>query len=118
MNVTFDSTHDLGDVEVLHVYACRVARKMLLGQRGLEEGHPVLVIEEALIEMARSRLQEFLLGAFKEDMTIIRLSTIAAIKRVIASKIITAYDVDMTSKRELLDKLSDMSMEDLIPQVH
>jgi hypothetical protein len=118
MNVAFDSAYDFGDIEVLHVYACRVARKLLLGQRGLEAGHPVLTIEEDLIEMAKARLQEFLLGSFREDPAIVRLSAIVAVKRVAASKIIAASDIDNVAKQDLLRQLSFMPMEDLIPQVH
>jgi hypothetical protein len=117
MNVaSYDKAYDLGGVEELHTYACRIARKLLL-QSSCEEGHPVLAIEEDLIEMAKARLQEFLLGAFPDDPAIVRSSAIVAVKRVAASKIRNS-DVDTEVKRSLLQQLQEMSMEDLVPRVH
>ena len=117
MNVaSFDRAEDFGSIEELQTYACRVARKLLL-LCSCEEGHVVLVIEEDLIEMAKARLQEFLLSAFPEDQSIVRLSAIVAVKRVAASKIIAA-DIDTSVKKSLLAQLQEMPMEDLVPQVH
>jgi hypothetical protein len=116
MNVATDYAYDFGGIDVLHTYACRVARRLLL-RSSCEEDHPVLAIEEDLIEMAKARLQEFLLASFPDDPTIVRLSAIIAVKRVAASRI-RAADIDQIVKRDLLGQLSEMSMEDLIPQVH
>lgn len=116
MNVATDSAFDLGGVDVLHTYACRVARRLLL-KLSCDEEHPVLQIEENLIEMAKSRLQEFLLSAFPEDKSIVRLSAIIAVKRVAASKIIAA-DVDKSVKQGLLNQLYAIPMDDLVPSIH
>jgi hypothetical protein len=116
MNVASDYAYDFGGIDVLHTYACRVARRLLL-KSSCDEDHPVLAIEEHLIEMAKSRLQEFLLASFPEDPSIMRLSAIVAVKRVAASKI-QAADIDLAVKKELLGQLDEMPMDDLIPQVH
>jgi hypothetical protein len=117
MNVaSFDKAYDFGGIDELHTYACRIARKLLL-MSACEEGHPVLAIEEDLIEMAKAKLQEFLLGAFPDDPTIVSLSAIVAVKRVAASKII-ASDIETAVKRSLLVQLNEMSMEDLMKPVH
>src|SRR5512135_79879 len=116
MNVASDFAYDFGGIDVLHTYACRVARRLLL-KSSCEEDHPVLAIEEDLIEMAKARLQEFLLASFPDEPSIIRLSAIIAVKRVAASKI-QAAEVDQEVKKELLGQLDEMPMEDLIPRVH
>jgi hypothetical protein len=117
MNVaSFDKAYDLGSVEELHTYARRIARWLLL-KCSCEEGHPILAIEEDLIEMSKARLQEFLLGAFPEDPSIVRQTAIVAVKRVAASRIYAA-EVDTEVKQNLLTQLQEMSMDDLIPQVH
>ncbi len=117
MNVaSFDKAYDFGSIDELRTYARRVARWLILrGSCG--EGHPILTIEEDLIEMAKARLQEFLLGAFPDDSSVVRQTAIVAVKRVAASKII-ASDQDTEIKKNLLTQLNEMSMEDLIPQVH
>jgi hypothetical protein len=111
-----DFAYDLGGIDVLRTYAYRVARRLLL-KSSCEEDHPILAIEENLIEMAKARLQEFLLGSFPEDPKVVRLSAIIAVKRVAASKI-RAADIDQEIKKELLGQLDDIPMGDLIPSVH
>ena len=48
------------------VYATRLARLYFL-QHACSDNHPVLVAEQQLIEMARSKLQESLLASFSVD---------------------------------------------------
>lgn len=116
MNVATDSAYDFGGIDELHTYAHRVARRLLL-KLSCHEGHQILLIEEDLIEMAKSRLQAFLLSSFPEDKGTMLLSVIIAVKRVAASRIINA-DVEKPVKQELLDQLYSLPMEDLIPSVH
>jgi hypothetical protein len=113
MNLATDIVSDISKIGTLSTYACRIARRLLLKSK-CEEGHPVLAIEDDLIEMAKARFQEFLLMTFpRDDLSLTRLSAIVAVKRVAASKIRTA-DIDVETKRKLLDELNDMPMDDLI----
>ena len=107
----------LGSLEVLRTYAMRVARRMLL-RRCCEEGHPVLAIEEDLVQMARSRLQEFLLASYSpDDLAGVRPAVHQAVQRA-ASAWIVAADGDQDVKSSLLEQLDGLSEDDLVPSVH
>ena len=100
------------DIELLHAY--------LDGELPVAECEGLwrrLAIEKDLVEMAKARLQEFLLASFPEDRNIIRLFAIVSVKRVAASKI-SAEEIDFDIKKLLLHQLSEMQMDDLIPRVH
>ena len=117
MNLATDNVSDISEIETLSTYACRIARRLLL-RCNCEEGHPVLLIEDDLIEMARARFQEFLLMHFPpDDLNLTRLSAIVAVKRVAASKI-RAADLDKSTEDHLLEQLSNMPLDDLIPRIH
>jgi len=114
MNLATDIVSDISEIETLSTYACRVARRLLL-KCNCEEGHPVLAIEDDLIEMAKARFQEFLLISFPDDLNTTRLSAIVAVKRVAASRI-RAADLESDVENRLLNQLNDMPMDDLIPR--
>lgn len=119
MNLVSDSVSDFGGVPVLRTYACRVARQLLLRAKlqNVAESQ-VLSTEDDLVEMAKARLQEFLLASFPDDRGTIRLAAIVAVKKVAASKIICDHDIDTDVKQGILKELSELPMDDLIPQVH
>jgi len=120
MTVAIDSAYEFGGIPVLRTYACRIARQLLLHAKlknATVESDPILAIEADLVEMAKARLQEFLLASFPDNQNIVRLIAIVAVKKVAASRI-TSEDIDSDAKKFLLSQLGDMSMEDLIPQVH
>jgi hypothetical protein len=52
--------------EFVKIYATRLARLYYL-QHACSDDHPVLVAEQQLIEIARSKLQEVLLASFSVD---------------------------------------------------
>ncbi len=104
-------------VEVVRVYACRIARRMLLS-RNCESDHPVLLIEQNLIQMAQSKLQEFLLASFpdgEQDRVKKRVSD--SIRRIAANKIRSSEE-DQEVKEGLIQELYSMSPNDLLPPVH
>ena len=115
MNIVTDSTLDFSEIEPVNTYAYRVVRRFLL-RYNCEEGHPVLDLENSLIEMAKAKLQEFLLITFPDSLNEIRLNIIAAVKRIIASKVITA-NIDSKTKRSILMQVNKMPMNDLIPNI-
>lgn len=120
MNVVTDSAYEFGAIPVLRTYAYRIARQLLLHAKlknATAESDPILAIEADLVEMAKARLQEFLLASFPENKNVVRLIAIVAVKKVAASRI-ASEDIDSDAKEFLLAQLGEMSMEDLIPQVH
>ena len=112
-----NSVPELGELDLLQTYASRVARRMLL-MRFCGEGHPVLAIEEDLIQMAKSRLQEFLLASFDSDRLDLVRPLLSSVVRKVAYSRIMASDADHEVKESLLEELQDMPMEDLLPPVH
>jgi hypothetical protein len=113
MNVT-SNVSNTRNAEIIHTYACRIARRLLL-RLSCEIGHPVLSIEEDLVEMAQSRLQEYLITS--NDPKIAKMSALILIKRIAASKILNA-DVDIEIKENLLEQINCLSIDDIIPQLH
>ena len=116
LNLVTDSTLDFSDIEPVNIYAYRVVRRFLL-KYSCEEGHPVLVLENSLVERAKLKLQEFLLIAFPNSLIELKSNIITAIKQIISSKIIVAR-VDSKTKRNLLNKVNKMSMDDIIPIIN
>jgi hypothetical protein len=113
MNVVDDSAYDLGHVPVLKSYADRVARWILLRHWCKSEDDLILAIERDLIEMAKSRLQEFLLSSFRDNADGALPIIIVAVKRVAAQRIRTS-EIDQEVKFSLLRELDNMPMEDLL----
>ena len=110
-----DPISELSELGVLRVYANRMARRMLL-TRFCGDGHPVLEIEENLVQMARSRLQESLLIHFG-DLERIKLKVFFMVRKIARERIRTS-DVDLDVKNSLLEELEAMSVEELFPLVH
>lgn len=116
MNVVTDYQADLWSSKLLLIYATRVARRLLLA-RSCEADHPVLEVEENLIQMARSRLQEFLMVTFPGQFEKVRPTVITMIRRMAINKIMDSEEREET-KKALVEAVWTMPTEDIIPTIH
>jgi hypothetical protein len=94
--------------DVFRVYACRLARRLYL-QRKCEPGHPVLVIEHQLIEMALSRLAEIMLTT-KANRYII-----AEAIKIRAEMWLRDLIEDTELRNSIIDELLHMTQQEILP---
>jgi hypothetical protein len=94
--------------DVFKVYASRFARKLYL-QRKCEPSHPVLEIENYLVEMALSRLNEIML-ATKANRFIVTEAI-----RVRAEMCLRDLVEDQELKNSILNELSQMTHNEILP---
>ncbi len=114
---TNDPLRGIRGTEVVRVYACRIARRMLLS-RNCEADHPVLLIEQDLIQMAQSKLQEFLLASFVDgDQEKVKTRVSDSIRKIAAAKIRSSEE-DQDVKDALVHELYLMDSNDLLPPIH
>jgi len=91
------------------VYAARLARRAIL-RRYCQEDHPVLMIEEDLVEMARARLLEHVLPEARD-------SRAAAVIGAASARVRSSEEEDHVKEAALAD-LSAMSFEQVLPLLH
>jgi hypothetical protein len=77
--------------ESIRIYASRLARLCFLRHR-CDDDHPVLLTEQELVEMARSRLQEQAVMRFGQDLEAKSYLLAATIRRLAAKWIVCTID--------------------------
>lgn len=96
--------------DILQTYSCRLARKIYL-QEKCGNCHPVLETEGQLVEMALSKLTEFILSSKIERNLIaeaIRIRTEISLLELID-------DESEELRTFILTKLSEMTHEEILP---
>jgi hypothetical protein len=105
------------ELRVVWTYSLRLARRCFL-QHFCTEDNPVLHAELALVEMAKSKLQEHILITVPvQDMQAYKPILKAKIRRIARSKIIriaTSEDVQEAA----IAKLEAENLDDIFPSIH
>jgi hypothetical protein len=104
-------------LDALQTYASRLVRFWML-QKFCHDNHPVLKIEEKLVNSAKVSLQSQLGSHFTHiEIIKIKFTLIRVIKTIAANKI-ASLDEDDLLKSDLLRTLNASSFDDLIPSIH
>jgi len=107
------SCRDAPGLLAVQVFASRLTRRALL-RRFCPSDHPVLAIEEDLIEMARSKLQEHILASYpRDDIPGLREAVHAAMRQTAVEKV-TGYDEDETVREELVEEVCAEPIDDVL----
>jgi hypothetical protein len=105
---------DLGPGEdAARILAHRLTRRAVL-KRFCQEGHPVLAIEEDLIEMARSKLHEAVLSVLTSESPVlceaVRAAVRAAVRRGAAERA-AGYEEDQSVRDEIVSEVCLSAMD-------
>lgn len=92
-------------------YAARLARRAIL-RRYCFGDHPVLMIEEDLVDMARARLQDHVLETGAD-----RTASAQAVRDAAAARVLASDEEDRVKVTALTEVVS-MSAEEILPAVH
>lgn len=106
---------DFRGVDAVKTFALRVARLLLL-RRHCGADHPVLSTEEDLVQMARSRLQEYVL-AHVPEVDEARASVDRAVRELATRKVLLDEE-DVDRLDGLLEDLRAFPLDDIFPRVH
>ncbi len=101
----------------LKTFSHRLARLMLLRIR-CEADHPVLIVEMELIEMAKSKLQEFIMTQVSKDSIRLLKPILETWIRVAAQERALSFDEDDYIKEQVLSAILSENVSDVIPTVH
>ena len=104
---------DAPGLQAVRVFTSRLARRAVL-RRSCPSGHPVLAIEDDLIEMARSKLQEHMLSSYPEGVVPALREEIRSAMRLIARERVTKYGEDEPLRTELVDEVCSEPMDVLL----
>jgi len=103
--------------DVFRTFANRFARLMFLHHM-CESDHPVLVVERELVEMARSKLQEYVLVRVPNERLRVLRPVLEAWVRAVAQEKILSSDEEDGVKESVMTRIQNESLADLLPQVH
>ncbi len=104
-------------LDALQTYASRLVRFWML-QKFCHDSHPVLKIEERLVNSAKNSLRSQLESHFTPiEITKIKFTLIRVIKTIASNKI-ASLDEDDSLKSDLLCTLNASAFDDLIPLIH
>lgn len=106
---------DFKTVEAVRTFALRVARLMIIRQH-CQGDHPILSIEEDLVQMARSRLQEYILVSIPRDAET-RLAVSQAVLEVVSRRI-QMDEEDPVRLSRIFEDLQSFPLDDIFPRVH
>lgn len=102
-----------GGLLAVRTLASRLARRAHL-RRFCSDGHPVLAIEESLIEMAVSKLHEFILSSYeRDDIPSLRRYVEAAV-RVYAAEKAVSYDEDESVRQAIVEEACSFSLDRML----
>lgn len=101
----------------VRTFAHRLTRRALL-RRFCQSDHPVLAIEEDLVEMAKSKLHESILASFTpEDIPKLRPALEMAVKASAMEKV-AGYDEDQNVKDEIVLEVCSVPLDDILTPAH
>lgn len=107
----------LRNADALRVFAQRLARLMYL-RRVCEPDHPVLSVENELIEMAKSKLQEYIFVNVPANQTKMYGILIQSWIKSIALERAVSSDEDDSVKERVMEAIMAEDLSKLVPFVH
>lgn len=102
--------------QAIRTFGKRFARRMIL-RRSFGESHPVLSIEDDLVEMARSQLQEVILATVPGAEDGLRDELVISLRRAAADRISDSTEEEDTKAQMLLDVARE-DFDDLFHTMH
>ena len=102
--------------QAVRTFGNRYARRMIL-RRSFGDSHPVLQVENNLVEMARSQLQEVILATLPNIPETTRGELVRSLRRA-ASERILASEEDEEVKEDMLTDVENEDFADLFHSLH
>lgn len=103
--------------EAFQVFTKRLARLMFLKQI-CEADHPVLSTERSLVEMAKTRLQEYVFIHISNDKIKMYRPLIETWVRAVTLERVMNYNEEDSIKESVMRSIQIENLSDLIPFVH